>query len=146
MGVGVLCLPVSLVFSDFLAAVNNVLLHRSRSAQVAKLGMLDMDSVAGHAAMLQEKSAAALTEGKLQDNTGSACAYADRQEGEQKALMEPLRGGINEGNLLNDGNGRDEFDLDAEGDILHSFVNEGFEDEDKDKAPSSAGFWRRQPG
>ncbi|KAL0031964.1 hypothetical protein WJX79_009200 [Trebouxia sp. C0005] len=109
-----------------------------------------MDSVAGHAAMLQEKSAAALTEGKLQDNTGSACAYADRQEefaaGEQKALMEPLRGGINEGNLLNDGNGRDEFDLDAEGDILHSFVNEGFEDEDKDKAPSSAGFWRRQPG
>ncbi|DBA70438.1 TPA: hypothetical protein ACH3X2_011848 [Trebouxia sp. C0005] len=81
MGVGVLCLPVSLVFSDFLAAVNNVLLHRSRSAQVAKLGMLDMDSVAGHAAMLQEKSAAALTEGKLQDNTGSACAYADRQEG-----------------------------------------------------------------
>lgn len=32
--------------------------------------------------------------------------------------MEPLRGGMDEGDLLNDGNGLDEADLDAEGELL----------------------------
>ncbi|KAL0035231.1 hypothetical protein WJX79_007597 [Trebouxia sp. C0005] len=87
--------------------------HKLRSAQAEKPAMLHMDSIARHAAM---------------------CIwypYAG-QEGGQEDLVEPLRGGMDEGDLLNDGNGLDEADLDAEDDILNSFVNERFESEDKE--------------